>query len=114
MTRIVLTMYLMLTLIGDAKAIECKTSRPGANSYWSWRLIDGRQCWYKSMGRMDKSLLHWPAAHDRLSKVETTPKKYKDLRASPIAERVPIPVQLLQMLPILPAQPTFEDRWRLR
>ena len=112
MTRIVLAMCFTLMLLGSAKAVECKTSRPGANSYWSWRLIDGRQCWYKGMRRMDKSLLHWSAAHHRSSKLATTAERYKDV--PPTAERAPIPVQLQQMLPILPAQPTFEDRWRLR
>ena len=43
-----------------AGAIECR-ARPGdRNSYWSYREIDGRRCWYRGHRRMAKSQLHWP------------------------------------------------------
>lgn len=43
-----------------AGATECR-ARPGdRDSYWSYREIDGRRCWYRGHRRLDKSELHWP------------------------------------------------------
>jgi hypothetical protein len=47
----------------SAQAKQCSTERPpNARSYWSYRLIDGRKCWYEGKPLLSKSLLHWPAA----------------------------------------------------
>jgi hypothetical protein len=35
-------------------------------------------------------------------------------RAQVIPEVAPVPPELLKMLPIMPLQPSFEDRWRLQ
>jgi len=44
-----------------AQAKQCSTERPPhARSYWSYRLIDGRKCWYEGKAMISKSLLHWP------------------------------------------------------
>lgn len=46
-----------------AQAKQCATERPSdAQAYWSYRLIDGRKCWYEGRPGYSKSLLHWPAA----------------------------------------------------
>jgi hypothetical protein len=46
-----------------AQAKQCSTERPSnARTYWSYRLIDGRKCWYEGKPMLSKSLLHWPAA----------------------------------------------------
>jgi len=34
---------------------------PNAREYWSWRIIDGRRCWYEGRPMLSKSLLEWPA-----------------------------------------------------
>jgi hypothetical protein len=45
------------------QAKQCKTERPSnARSYWSYRLIDGRKCWYEGKPMLSKSLLHWRPA----------------------------------------------------
>jgi hypothetical protein len=45
-----------------AQAKQCSTERPSnAQSYWSYRLIDGRKCWYEGKPGFSKSLLHWSA-----------------------------------------------------
>ena len=41
-----------------AETIECR-ARPESREYWSWRQIDGRQCWFKGHRRIDKKLLSW-------------------------------------------------------
>jgi hypothetical protein len=48
---------LLTTSAYAADFFVCQT-RPDGNG-WSWRLIDGRRCWYPSRRRVDKSVLHW-------------------------------------------------------
>jgi hypothetical protein len=53
----------MLLLIGmqTAQAIECSVEMPSNPSgHWSYRLIDGRKCWYQGQNNLSKSLLQWP------------------------------------------------------
>jgi hypothetical protein len=43
-----------------AQAKQCSAERPAnARTYWSYRLIDGRKCWYEGKPMLSKSLLHW-------------------------------------------------------
>ena len=32
-----------------------------SHAYWSWRLIDGRKCWYEGKPMLSKASLEWPA-----------------------------------------------------
>jgi hypothetical protein len=53
----------MLLLVGmqTAQAIECSVEMPSNPSgHWSYRLIDGRKCWYQGQNNLSKSLLQWP------------------------------------------------------
>lgn len=52
-----------LSIMGMAAAQAkqaCSTAAP-PHGYWSWRLIDGRKCWYEGRPGLSKSLLEWPA-----------------------------------------------------
>jgi hypothetical protein len=41
---------------------QCSAAMPAnPRAYWSWRLIDGRKCWYEGKPTLSKSLLEWPA-----------------------------------------------------
>jgi hypothetical protein len=61
---------------------------------------------------MGKSLLHWAASGDSDTLEDTRDKpKEEKLLAQP--EMRTIPPEVLNMLPILPRQPLFEDRWRM-
>ena len=42
-----------------AGAMECR-ARPDRSSYWTWRQIDGRRCWYRGHRVVAKSRLYWP------------------------------------------------------
>jgi hypothetical protein len=47
--------------VTPAQAKQCSAERPSnARSYWSYRIIDGRKCWYEGKPMLSKSLLHWP------------------------------------------------------
>jgi hypothetical protein len=40
---------------------QCSPAMPSnPHGYWSWRLIDGRKCWYEGKSGLSKSLLEWP------------------------------------------------------
>jgi hypothetical protein len=114
MSRVLIVVCILLVSINSAQAIECQTSMRGGDSHWAWRLIDGRQCWYKGASGLDKSLLHWSAAKDSPDTPEDTPNKPKVGKTQAISEVQPIPPELFQMFSIMPPRPTFEDRWRLR
>ncbi|HEY6257132.1 MAG TPA: hypothetical protein VIY51_15210 [Xanthobacteraceae bacterium] len=113
MSRNVIALCILFVCIDSAQAIECQTSVQNSDSHWAWRLIDGRKCWYKGASGMDKSLLHWPAADDSRDKLEVTLDKPKEDKPQAMPEMQPIPPEVLKMLPIMPPQPSFEDRWRL-
>lgn len=50
--------------VGAMAAAEAKqtcSTAAGAEGYWSWRMIDGRKCWYQGKPMLSKSSLEWPA-----------------------------------------------------
>jgi hypothetical protein len=60
-----------------AQAKECSVALPSSpQGHWSYRLIDGRKCWYQGENNFPKSLLQWPEQASALSafgKAEATP-----------------------------------------
>jgi hypothetical protein len=63
---IVLAAYIAaLSSIGTPAAQvkqQCSVAVPSDTheQWWSWRLIDGRKCWYEGKPGLSKSLLEWP------------------------------------------------------
>ena len=49
-------------LTSEAAAIECAAEAQSRTAYWSWRIIDGKRCWYPGRPGMSKANLHWPTA----------------------------------------------------
>jgi hypothetical protein len=39
--------------------IVCKTSQGSTTTWWRWRIIDGKKCWYPGKAIVDKSQLTW-------------------------------------------------------
>jgi hypothetical protein len=85
-----------------ASAIECKAEMPGARSgYWSWRIIDGKRCWYSGRAGMDKANLQWPKSAAAPLSVDSTPEQVSPQTYSANAESYsPKPEEL-----------SFEQRW---
>jgi hypothetical protein len=104
---------ILLASVNTAQAAECQASSQDGEGHWAWRLIEGRKCWYKGASGMDKSLLHWPAAADSADLPDVAPGRADGKKAQASLEWRPIPPELTQMLPVMPPEPTFEDRWRL-
>ena len=97
---------LMPAGVANAKPMECSVARPSnAQGYWSWRLIDGRKCWYAGKTMISKSLLKWPAAAPAQAKVKVAPPVtvVTEKRSGPMDAQA-------RMLD----DDSFESRWRAR
>ena len=96
---------------------QCSAEMPSSThgQWWSYRLIDGRKCWYEGKPRMSKSLLEWPAETAALASTEAVtsivpekPRKRPDSRARAPSSEVEAPSQQARA----PTDPdTFETRW---
>jgi hypothetical protein len=64
-----IAIVLLALSAGDAAAIECQEHR-GGGGYWSWRQIEGRQCWYQGRHMIPKEDLHWPEASPSQAEIE--------------------------------------------
>jgi hypothetical protein len=53
---------LLLAGIQTADAKQCRATMPSSpQGHWTYRLIDGRKCWYEGASKISKALLQWPA-----------------------------------------------------
>jgi hypothetical protein len=39
--------------------ITCQANKGTSTEYWSWRIIDGKTCWYPGRHKLEKSQLTW-------------------------------------------------------
>jgi hypothetical protein len=91
-----------------AQAKQCSvapTSNPQGH-WWSWRLIDGRKCWYEGKNMISKSLLQWPAQASAQPKSDGGP-------VSVLTQEPNNPLDSQAWVPD-DADDTFESRWRAR
>jgi hypothetical protein len=95
-----------------SQAKQCSTERPSdARSYWSYRLIDGRKCWYEGKPMLSKSLLHWATsgtaqARRRLESGVLSAKRHNLLDAKASISEDPEakskPAEMVDANPVLP------------
>jgi hypothetical protein len=84
---------------------QCSASAPsGAPGYWSWRMIDGRKCWYEGKPMLSKSSLEWPA------RPAIKPNAEEEV-ASTLAEKPGNPMNAQAR--VLDSE-TFDALWRAR
>jgi hypothetical protein len=93
------------------KCSAAMSSNP--HGYWSWRLIDGRKCWYEGKPMLSKSSLEWPA------RAAARPNSDRELSNRELSNS-----ELTDVLTGKPSNPldsqawapddsdTFETRWR--
>jgi len=94
----------MLTAQAKAQIRACVASPSKVQGHWSWRLIDGRKCWYAGKTMISKSLLRWPAAAPAQAKVKVAPVTVvTEKRSAPMNAQA-------RMLD----DDSFESRWRAR
>src|SRR6202023_409798 len=81
--------FLIGVQAADAK--QCSEALPAhPQGHWSYRLIDGRKCWYEGENNFPKSLLQWPEQTSALSafdKAEPSPEE----RLPPVTQTVSAP-----------------------
>jgi len=79
----------------DAQAKQqCRAEIPSSkHSYWSYRLIDGRKCWYEGKPMLSKDLLEWPREE---SGREARQEPKAALKREPKPEAKPEPKQTLR------------------
>src|SRR3954454_20428156 len=94
--------------VPTAQATQCSATRPTVHQgrWWSWRLIDGRKCWYEGKTMVSKSSLQWAVkSHER-----------RQTRAVPIAllteKRSARPLDSRASIP--DDADSFESLWRTR
>ena len=97
----------------NAKAIECSVARPSSTqAYWSWRLIDGRKCWYVGKTMISKSLLQWPAKASVQAKADPKPVPVTIVPVTVVTEKRSDPLDAQARM--LDYANSFEARWRAR
>jgi hypothetical protein len=88
-----LALALSVLVSNPASALECLHAKPRNSHQWaSWRLIEGKRCWYVGHGRLPKSKLAWfHAPH----------------------EQAQVPLIAVPLVPTPQPRPrdTFEERW---
>jgi hypothetical protein len=85
---------------------QCSAAAPSNphGRWWSYRLMDGRKCWYEGKPLLSKSLLEWPKdAAQPISNREVT---------SVVTEKPGNPLDAQAW--VLKDSDTFEARWRER
>src|SRR4051812_23012038 len=93
---------------------QCSAAMPSnpQGHWWSYRLIDGRKCWYEGKPGLSKSLLEWPM------EVSAQPASAEEITSAvPEKPRAPLDSQAWASnsqawAPIDPD--TFETRWHAR
>src|ERR1700758_2404738 len=94
-----------LVSIPTAQAKQmCSAAASDQHGYWSWRLIDGRKCWYEGKPMLSKSLLEWPAQASAPPNSSTVP-------ASAVTEKRSDPLDAQAWAP---PSDSFEALWRQR
>jgi hypothetical protein len=102
---------LMPTGGANAKAVECSVARGShTQGYWSWRLIDGRKCWYAGKTMISKSLLQWPAKAPVQAKADSVPVKIVPVTVATEKRSDPLDAHAR----LLDYANSFEARWRAR
>jgi hypothetical protein len=87
---------------------QCSAAMPAnpQGQWWSYRLIDGRKCWYAGKPMLSKLLLEWPIGPPS----ESGSRREARDDVTPIKPGNPLDAQALALKEFA----TFEERWRAR
>ena len=102
-----------------AQEIQCLAAAPSnTQKHWTYRLIDGRKCWYEGRSMISRSLLQWPP---QAPAVQSTSGKAPAPGEAPTSGEAPIKILTVKSINPLDAQALvtddsddFESRWRAR
>jgi len=82
--------------------VQC-AAQPVTRSYWSWREVDGRKCWFEGKRTMPKSQLYWK--HTQTTR-EVDERRNGRLAPSPVSDG-----SRGDPLPFLPMSPKTLPPW---
>jgi hypothetical protein len=98
----------MPTVEAKAQIKECSVKPPSnARGPWSWRLIDGRKCWYAGKAVISKSSLRWAAAAPAQAKANAAPVAPVVVATERRSDPMDAQARMLD-------DDSFESRWRAR
>jgi hypothetical protein len=85
---------------------QCGASVPADQhgQWWSYRLIDGRKCWYEGKPMLPKSMLEWPSGSWEQASSAAEPTFATEKSSNPLDAQAWVPEQT----------DTFEALWRTR
>ena len=99
--------------VPTVEAKQCLAAPSKTQKAWTYRLIDGRKCWYEGKSMISKSLLHWPS--------QAPATVQRAVRETPPAGEAPIQILTVKSVDLMDAQASipkdsddFESRWRAR
>jgi hypothetical protein len=99
--------------VPTVEAKQCLAAPSKTQKAWTYRLIDGRKCWYEGKSMISKSLLHWPS--------QAPATVQRAVRETPPAGEAPIKILTVKSVDLMDAQASipkdsddFESRWRAR
>ncbi|WOH66034.1 hypothetical protein [Bradyrhizobium sp. BWA-3-5] len=99
-----------------AQVKECSARVPAkAQGHWSWRLIDGRKCWYAGKIVIPKSALRWPATTPAQAKAPAPAAQAKATEAitvGVVTEKRSDPLNARAQM--TDDADSFESRWQAR
>jgi hypothetical protein len=110
-----------LFIAGAVEAKQQCSVSAGSQGYWSWRMIDGRKCWYEGKPMLSRAMLEWPAesaAQPDTVSVAPASRRSESQRSesqraeSQRAESHGDPMDAQAYAPAI--SPTFEALWRDR
>src|SRR5262245_6079024 len=93
----------LLLLTSTAQARECFVNPPQGVGYVSWRMVDGKKCWYAGRPGVNKNELIWVIDE---SKPEALPPP-----AQPVPEKIPLPLPKPREIMDADSPPSFKQRW---
>ena len=94
-----------------AGTVDCEPQRPrGAKTYWSYRVVDGRTCWYAGRPGKSKTELHWGTPQSpRAERLRTAVSPPDDPEAPSLANTCCWPPLEPEPSPL--AESSFNRRW---
>jgi hypothetical protein len=94
-----------------AQVRQCSAAVPkSAKGHWSWRMIDGRKCWYSGKAVIPRSALRWPAAAP--APVQAKAVAAPTITVSVAAEKRSDPLEARAQM--TDDSDSFESRWQAR
>lgn len=113
-TAVALLAAVALIGLATAEAKQQCSTEAGRTGYWSWRMIDGRKCWYEGKPMLSKDLLEWaPAAakaEAESAEADAAPAATAPAMAAPAMRRAPMDARAQAP----DDSGTFEAMWRSR